>query len=126
MPWKLNADRPIFIQLVEKLKMDILSGKYKPGDKISAVRDLAQEAAVNPNTMQKALTELERLGLVYTERTSGRFVTQDEELISKLKTEQAEIMINEFLDKMNTIGFKDSTILDLVRETMAKAPIIKM
>ena len=88
MPWKLDADRPIFIQLVELLQMDILSGKYKPGDKISAVRDLAQEAAVNPNTMQKALTELERLGLVYTERTSGRFVTKDENLIMNLKKEQ--------------------------------------
>lgn len=105
--------------------MDILSGKYKPGDKISAVRDLAQEAAVNPNTMQKALTELERMGLVHTERTSGRFVTQDEELIRKLKNEQAEIEIIEFLGKMNKIGFNDSTILELVRETMAKAPIIK-
>lgn len=125
MPWKLDSDRPIFLQLADILKMDILSGKYKPGDKISAVRDLAQEAAVNPNTMQKALTELERMGLVHTERTSGRFVTQDEELIRKLKKEQAEIETTEFLEKMNKIGFKDSTILDLVRETMAKAPIIK-
>lgn len=125
MPWKLDSDRPIFLQLADILKMDILSGKYKPGDKISAVRDLAQEAAVNPNTMQKALTELERMGLVHTERTSGRFVTQDEELIRKLKNEQAEIEIIEFLGKMNKIGFNDSTILELVRETMAKAPIIK-
>ena len=125
MPWKLDADRPIFIQLVEILKTDILSGKYKPGDKLSAVRDLAQEAAVNPNTMQKALTELERLGLVYTERTSGRFVTQDEELIMKLKKEQADVVINEFLEKMNKIGYADSSILELVRETLASKPIIK-
>lgn len=125
MSWKLDADRPIFIQLVEILKTDILSGKYKPGDKLSTVRELAQEAAVNPNTMQKALAELERLGLVYAERTSGRYVTEDEELISKLKNEQAEIVINEFIEKMNQIGFKNSTILELVRETMAKAPIIK-
>ena len=125
MSWKLDADRPIFIQLVEILRTDILSGKYKPGDKLSTVRDLAQEAAVNPNTMQKAMTELERMGLVYTERTSGRFVTRDEELIERLKNEQAEILINEFIEKMNRIGFKDSTILDLVRDTMARAPIIK-
>lgn len=125
MSWKLDADRPIFIQLVEIIKTDIISGKYKPGDKIAAVRDLAQEAAVNPNTMQRALSELERLGLVHTERTSGRFVTQDEELIMKLKKEQAEIVINEFLEKMNKIGFEDSTILDLIREALAKAPITK-
>ena len=124
MSWKLDADRPIFIQLVEILRTDILSGKYKPGDKLSTVRDLAQEAAVNPNTMQKAMTELERMGLVYTERTSGRFVTRNEELIERLKNEQAEILINEFIEKMNRIGFKDSTILDLVRDTMARAPII--
>lgn len=125
MSWKLDADRPIFIQLVEIIKTDIISGKYKPGDKIAAVRDLAQEAAVNPNTMQRAFSELERLGLVHTERTSGRFVTQDEELIMKLKKEQAEIVINEFLEKMNKIGFEDSTILDLIREALAKAPITK-
>lgn len=125
MPWKLDADRPIFIQLVEILKMDILSGKYKPGDKFGSVRDLAQEAAVNPNTMQKALTELERLGLVYTERTSGRFVTKDEELIMHLKKEQAGIVIKEFLEKMNKIGFEDSNILELIRETLASMPISK-
>ena len=125
MSWKLDADRPIFIQLVEILKTDILSGKYKPGDKLSPVRDLAQEAAVNPNTMQKALTELERMGLVYTERTSGRFVTTNEELIAKLKKEQAEILIQDFIKKMNSIGIKDDKILDLVKETLDQSNIFK-
>lgn len=121
MPWKLDADRPIFIQLVELLQMDILSGKYKPGDKLSAVRDLAQEAAVNPNTMQKALAELERLGLVYTERTSGRFVTKDQNLIMNLKKEQASVVIRDFLDKMKKIGYDDASILEFIKETLERS-----
>lgn len=121
MPWKLDADRPIFIQLVELLQMDILSGKYKPGDKISAVRDLAQEAAVNPNTMQKALAELERLGLVYTERTSGRFVTKDENLIMNLKKEQASIVIKDFIEKMKKIGYDDASILEFMKEALERS-----
>ena len=116
MSWKLDTDRPIFIQLVEILKTDILSGKLSPGDKISTVRDLAQEAAVNPNTMQRAMTELERLGLVYTERTSGRFVTKDEELIRTLKKEQAEIVIKEFIERMNRIGYQNEELPDILKE----------
>lgn len=120
MSWKLDADRPIFIQLVEILKTDILSGKLRPGDKICTVRDLAQKAAVNPNTMQRAMTELERLGLVYTERTSGRFVTKDEELIRTLKNEQADIVIKEFIERMNRIGYRDEDLPDILKETLKR------
>ena len=73
MPWELDNDRPIYLQLMERIQQDIVSGIYKPGDRLPSVRDLAVEAAVNPNTMQKALSELERSGLVYSQRTSGRF-----------------------------------------------------
>ena len=75
MPWELDNDRPIYLQLMERIQQDIVSGIYKPGDRLPSVRDLAVEAAVNPNTMQKALSELERSGLVYSQRTSGRFIT---------------------------------------------------
>ena len=81
MAWELDSDRPIFIQIVERIQMEIISGKYSPGDKLPSVRDLAAVAAVNPNTMQKALTELERTGLVYSQRTSGRFITEDAKMI---------------------------------------------
>ena len=64
MPWELDNDRPIYLQLMERIQQDIISGIYKPGDRLPSVRDLAVEAAVNPNTMQKALSELERSGLV--------------------------------------------------------------
>lgn len=81
MSWNLNSDRPIFLQIVERIQMDIISGIYKPGDKLPAVRELASEASVNPNTMQKALSELEKTGLVYSQRTSGRFITEDTNMI---------------------------------------------
>ena len=85
MPWNLNSSRPIFIQLIEIIQIDIISGKYAPGGKLPSVRDLAAEAAVNPNTMQKALSELERSGLVFSQRTSGRFITEDTKMIEELK-----------------------------------------
>ena len=97
MSWNLNSDRPIFLQIVERIQMDIISGIYKPGDKLPAVRELASEASVNPNTMQKALSELEKTGLVYSQRTSGRFITEDTNMIEELKQKLAAEKIDEFL-----------------------------
>jgi len=105
MTWSFTPGRPIYLQLQEGLKLSIVSGDYPPGDKLPAVRDLALEAAVNPNTMQRALTELEREGLVYAHRTSGRFVTEDNEVIEKAKNELAMELINAFLEKMAAIGY---------------------
>ncbi len=105
MPWNLDSDRPIFQQIIERIQMEILSGKYAPGDKLPSVRDLAMEAAVNPNTMQKALSELERTGLVYTQRTSGRFITEDSRMIGQLKEEKAREIIGTFLAGMQKIGY---------------------
>ena len=75
MSWNLDSSRPIYAQIIEKVSLDIVSGKYQPGDKLPSVRDLAAQAGVNPNTMQKALSELERENLVHSARTSGRFIT---------------------------------------------------
>lgn len=116
MPWKLSSDRPIFIQLVERIQMDIISGVYQPGDKLPSVRELAGVAAVNPNTMQKALSELERTGLVYSHRTSGRFITEDTQMIENLKSSLAEEKITEFFDNMNKLGFEKSEILALIEK----------
>ena len=104
MPWNLDSNQPIFIQLVERLESDIVSGKYAPGDKLPTVRDLAVEAAVNPNTMQKAYGELERLGLVYSQRTNGRYVTEDAGLIEKTRKDLAEKTAEEFLSGMKELG----------------------
>ena len=118
MPWNLDSDRPIYLQLMERIQHDIISGTYKPGDKLPSVRELAVEASVNPNTMQKALSELERIGLVHSRRTSGRFITEDETMIKQLKTETATEHIREFLKSMEYLGFTRPEILELVQDTM--------
>ena len=117
MAWTLNSDRPIFLQIIERIQMDIISGKYQPGDKLPSVRALASEAAVNPNTMQKAFTELERTGLVYSQRTSGRFITEDLSMIEELKATLAKEIIEEFLDSKKKFGFKDEEIISLMNQT---------
>ncbi len=118
MPWNLDSDRPIFVQIIERIQMQILSGKYQPGDKLPSVRDLAMEAAVNPNTMQKALSELERSGLVYTQRTSGRFITEDQNMINQLKQERAKETIETFLLHMQDIGFSKEETLAIMSEAI--------
>ncbi|HHU71046.1 MAG TPA: GntR family transcriptional regulator [Clostridiales bacterium] len=118
MEWELSSDRPIYIQLIEQLQAAIIAGNLSPGDKIPSVRDLASEAQVNPNTMQKALAELERNGLLYTERTSGRYITSDKELIMKLKKQSAKSQIQEFIEKMKLMGFQPEETLALIEETI--------
>jgi len=105
MTWSFTPDRPIYLQLQELLKLSIVSGLHSPGEKLPAVRDLALEAAVNPNTVQRALTELEREGLVYAQRTSGRFVTEDTTVILRKKKELAMELVDVFLVKMGALGY---------------------
>ena len=118
MPWNLTSDRPIFMQIIEIIQLEIISGKYRPGDKLPSVRDLASEAAVNPNTMQKALSELERSGLVYSQRTSGRFITEDVKMIEELKSSLAKKKIHEFLENMQKLGFQKEETIRLMTETL--------
>lgn len=116
MTWNLDNNMPIYLQLMERIQRDIISGRFGPGDKLPPVRELAVEAAVNPNTMQKALSELERGGLVYSQRTSGRFITEDEELIKELKKEQAEKYLAEFMENMRSLGLKEEEIRALFED----------
>lgn len=116
MQWKLDSERPVYIQLIEQIQAGIISGQFKPGDKLPSVRDLAAEAAVNPNTMQKALSELERTGLVYTNRTSGRFITSDEKMIKQLKIMSAKELIEDFINRMKQLGFEPEETMKLVSE----------
>ncbi len=120
MPWELDNDRPIYLQLMERIQHDIISGVYKPGDKIPSVRDLALDAAVNPNTMQKALSELEQNGLVYSQRTSGRFITDDEELLKNMKMQLATEHIRQFFEQMHQLGFSDDETLQMIQETLRR------
>lgn len=114
MAWTLDADRPVYIQLVERIQMQIVSGQYPPGGRLPSVRELAMVAAVNPNTMQKALSELERSGLVITQRTNGRIVTEDVELISGIRKELAQNHIDEFVKKMEALGYSRQEIIDML------------
>ncbi len=118
MPWDLDSDRPIFIQILERVQTDIVSGKYQPGDKLPSVRELATEAAVNPNTMQRAFAELERTGLVHSQRTSGRFITEDKDMIQRLRTDIAEAKIRDFLAGMGQLGYSEKEILEFMRQFM--------
>ena len=118
MPWNLDSSRPIYLQIIGRVQMDIITGRYQPGDKLPSVRDLAQEAAVNPNTMQKALSELERSGLIYSQRTSGRFITEDKELIHQMKKELAAAEVSAFVAHMKQLGITPEEIRQLLAETI--------
>lgn len=123
MPWELDNDRPIYLQLMERIQQDIVSGIYKPGDRLPSVRDLAVEAAVNPNTMQKALSELERSGLVYSQRTSGRFITEDTQLLDEMKTSLASEHIQQFLEKMKQLGFQKEETAALIQKALKEVDL---
>lgn len=118
MQWDINSERPVYIQLIEQVQASIISGYFNPSDKLPSVRDLAAEASVNPNTMQKALAELERGGLIYSNRTSGRYITSDLSLIKKLKEQSAKNLILDFLEKMNQLGFEQEEVLSMMTETV--------
>lgn len=118
MAWEMDSDRPIYTQILEKIQTMIICGVYKPGDKLPSVRELAALANVNPNTMQRALSELERSGLILTQRNSGRTVTSDTDIIGVAKHEIALKNTQEFLKNMREIGFSDSEITSIINETL--------
>ena len=114
MSWTFSGERPIYSQLVEQLQLRIVTGIYPPGSRMETVRELANEAAVNPNTMQRAMAELERRGLVFSQRTSGRFVTDDPESIAALREELAQEKIDRFLGEMRKLGYEKREVVTLL------------
>lgn len=114
MEWNFESDRPIYIQLVEKMKIAIISGKYKAGDRLPSVRDFAIEIKANPNTVQRAYLELEEEGLVLTQRTNGKFVTEDKNLIKKMREEIAKQSLEKFIDSMIELGFSKEEIREYI------------
>lgn len=114
MPWNLSNDRPIYLQLVEQIKLQILSGKYDCGEHFPSVRELAAEAAVNPNTMQKALAELEQEGLLINGRTTGRSVTTDHSMIQEMKEDIASQILRQFQQSMLKLGFTEADIREFI------------
>ncbi|MGG7178293.1 GntR family transcriptional regulator [Clostridium paraputrificum] len=121
MSWEFKDDRPIYTQLMDQITLKILAGEYKIGEKLPSVRDLASDASVNPNTMQKALTELERKGLVFSVRTSGRFITEDSNMIKEIQYNLAKDEIKEFLDKMQKIGYEKEDIIKAIDDVIKGA-----
>lgn len=115
MIWQFTNGAPIYSQLIHQIKQGIVSGAFPPGERLPSVRDLATDAGVNPNTMQRALAELERDGLVYSQRTSGRFVTEDKEMIETAKRGLAQAHIQSFLTAMIRLGYEREEILAMVR-----------
>ena len=121
MAEQFDTSRPIYAQLVERLKARILAGTYPPGGHLDSVRDMAAAAGVNPNTMQRALAQLETEGLVRTERTAGRYVTEDTMLIEQLRAATAEKFAAEFLEKMKGIGYSPSQVAELLTRQTKEA-----
>ena len=116
MEYIFDNNRPIYVQLVENIRIQIVSGKLKQGERLPSVRELALIAKVNPNTMQKALAELENEKLVYTERTNGKFVTTDKKLIEKIKRELAIKQVNNYLKCMEDIGITPEEAISYLQE----------
>ena len=114
MEWRIESDAPIYSQLARQIRIGIVSGEYEPGAKLPSVRDLALAAGVNPNTMQRAMTQLEREGLVFPQRTAGRFVTEDAELIAQARREIARVKAEAFLEAMRSLGYTSGEILGLM------------
>jgi len=122
MQWQLRGDRPIYQQIMEKLTEQIVSGQLNAGDKVPPVRELAAQAGVNPNTMQRALQELESRGLLQAQRTAGRTVTADDTALQSLRRRRAGTLAAEFLHQMQALGLTEAEIETLLRETAQQAP----
>jgi len=116
MKWHFTNDAPIYSQLMEQIKVGIITGQFSSGTKLPSVRDIALEAGVNPNTMQRAMAELEREGLVYSQRTSGRYVTDDKAVIDRLKHRLARGHVEDFLNSMKSLGFSQDEIVALLKQ----------
>ena len=120
MEWKFVDGIPIYSQIVDELTVRIARHDYLPGGKLPSVRDIAAEACVNPNTVQRALAELERNGLVRTERTNGRFVTEDERTLKEIYKRFESTYIDELVEKLRNIGMSDREILEAVTSCVGK------
>ena len=116
MEWSLHDDRPIWQQLNQQLVRRILTGVYPPGSRLPSVRELAAEAGVNPNTMQRALAQLDQTGLTRTDRTAGRLVTQEQAVLEQARRQEAQVAIGQYFDAMAQLGYDRAGALELLEE----------
>ena len=119
MGFNFDNNIPIYLQLVEEIKKYIISGKLKIGERLPSVREFANTFKVNPNTMQKALVELEEEKLIYTERTNGKFVTENIKIIEKIKSEYANNLVENYFNNMINLGFSKEDAINYLKERMS-------
>ena len=115
MSWEFQDHLPIYAQLMDTLKRRIVTGRYLPGEKLPSVRELAAEAWINPNTVQRAFSELEREGLIYTQRATGKYVTENEADIKSAKQTLAKTQVADFLRAMQSLGFSVGDVIVLLQ-----------
>ncbi|PEQ03316.1 GntR family transcriptional regulator [Bacillus wiedmannii] len=120
MKTDFSPNIPIYVQVMEYIKKEIVTGRLVPGNKIPAVRELAGELQVNPNTIQRTFQELEREGITETRRGTGRFVTMNEEKITELRKEMAKELLDNFINGMNNLGFMEEEVLSILRSSLEK------
>ena len=114
MSYDFENGTPIYLQIIEKIKADIISKKYLPNEKLPSVREFSMELKVNPNTVQRALFMLEEEGLIVTEGTTGKFVTEDGEKIEKSKREAQEQTLKAWLDRIHSLGITNDEIIEFI------------
>ena len=120
MAWQFSSNRPIYSQIVDEIELRILNGTYEMGMRLPCVRDLAVLAAVNPNTMQRALAELEEMGLVTTQRNTGRTVTTDEAAVSRARDVKADLLAETFMMQMQALGLSRKEVLERLAKGESK------
>lgn len=120
MSYAFNERIPIYLQIIEEIKKQIVTSKLKGGAKMPSVRELSENMSVNPNTVQRAYQELERLGITYTQRGMGTFVTEDDTILKKIKTEMAHDLIKQFTDGMKSLGLSKKDIVECISEYLEK------
>ncbi|MCR5457284.1 MAG: GntR family transcriptional regulator [Clostridiales bacterium] len=120
MAWSFSGDKPIFMQLVDKITLDILTGKYSSGDRLPTVREISLDAGVNPNTVQRALSEAETTGLVEIRRGDGSYVTSDQSIINEAREKKVAELTNRFVSSLRSFGLSDSDMETIVKESIKK------
>ncbi len=115
MPWEFQDHLPIYAQLMDTLKRRIITGRYLPGEKLPSVRELAAEAGINPNTVQRAFSELEREGLIYTQRATGKYVTDNADEIKAARQALAKTQVAGFLSNMQSLGYSVGDVIVLLQ-----------
>lgn len=118
MAWKFSSDRPVYLQISERIVKKVLSGEYNTGSQIPSVRQIALEATVNPNTVQRAFSELENEGLIISKGTLGRFVTEDEQVIAACRQKMSEQLVKEFTNNMKYLSITKEQVVKMIEEVM--------